>query len=237
MAICISHERNIKKKFIKKSKSKSEKEKDIDKNNQNNKEYYSNNNYNIIKAEFIINENQEEDQDEINNKNIYICKFCGILIDENNQNLTIKPNTKNQRQIFPQEINLLDIIEYNFNCKETKKLTLSSINNNNNNFNNNFNINFTNSKYNSNLYTNTNSIKSPLRQNSNLIKKYFSERSDILKYLNKLIKQFKYTDKTLFFCISIFDTIIFYINSHQEKIYNELKLDVILISCLLIAGK
>lgn len=70
-----------------------------------------------------------------------------------------------------------------------------------------------------------------------MINKYITERSDLIKYLKKIVKKFNYSDKTLFFSISIFDTIIYNIITKPEnRIYTQLQLDLILISSLLISG-
>lgn len=74
------------------------------------------------------------------------------------------------------------------------------------------------------------------KSNNSLIKKYYSERADLIQYLNRMVKQFKYTERTFYYTISIFDSIFSIIESENFKFY-EIKVDVILICSMLIAGK
>jgi hypothetical protein len=69
-----------------------------------------------------------------------------------------------------------------------------------------------------------------------LMKKYSSERSDLIQYLTRIVKQLKYTERTFYYTISIFDSIFAAIESHNLRFY-DIKIDVILICSLLIAGK
>lgn len=72
--------------------------------------------------------------------------------------------------------------------------------------------------------------------NNSLIKKYLSERIDLINFLTRMVKQFKYTERTFYYTVSIFDSIFAAIESQNLRFY-EIKVDVILISSLLIAGK
>lgn len=71
--------------------------------------------------------------------------------------------------------------------------------------------------------------------NNLLVKKYIAERTDLIQYLSRMVKQFKYTEKTFYYTISIFDSIFSLIESQNLRFY-DVKVDVILISSLLIAG-
>jgi len=72
--------------------------------------------------------------------------------------------------------------------------------------------------------------------NNSLIKKYLSERSDLIQYLNRLVKQFKYTDRTFYNTISIFDTIFAIIDSQNIKLQSDFKIDLFIVSSLLLSG-
>ena len=132
----------------------------------------------------------------------------------------------------PKEINLNDVIKYNFNTKDTNKLSIKNFNNNTSlkrkkEFDRNDIIN-----YNFDL-KDINKISSF----NQMFNKYITERSDLIKYIKKIVNKLKYTEWTFFFCISIFDTIINNIITKSEnKIYLQLKLDLILIASLLISG-
>lgn len=80
---------------------------------------------------------------------------------------------------------------------------------------------------------NLTNLENSKNSNNLIIKKYLTERSDLIKYLDKLTKIFKYTDKTFFFAVSLFDTFFSLLNN---KNFFDFKIDSILISCLLIAG-
>ena len=71
---------------------------------------------------------------------------------------------------------------------------------------------------------------------NSLIKKYLTERTDLIHYLTRMVKQFKYNERTFYYTVSIFDTIFAAIESQNLRFY-DIKVDVILISSLLIAGK
>ncbi len=81
--------------------------------------------------------------------------------------------------------------------------------------------------------TNSNNIKNT---NNCLIKKYISERYDLIQYLSRLVKQFNYTDRTYYYTISIFDTIFSLIESNIIKPQMDIKIDLFLICSLLLSG-
>lgn len=70
-----------------------------------------------------------------------------------------------------------------------------------------------------------------------LIKKYLVERRDLISYLKRMTNQFKYTERTFYYTISIFDSIFAIIDAENLKIFQGLKIDVLMVSSLLIAGK
>ncbi len=73
------------------------------------------------------------------------------------------------------------------------------------------------------------------QSNNSLIKKYLAERMDLIHYLSRIVKQFKFTERTFYYAVSIFDSIFEAIEAQNLRFY-DIKVDVILISSLLIAG-
>lgn len=101
---------------------------------------------------------------------------------------------------------LFDVISYNFNQRDTKKITIMNLEKNHKN------------------------------SNINFARIYLDERNNLLNYLNNLVRDFSYTDRTFFFAISIFDTFFYELNAKNLRLSKDFKIDLILISSLLIAG-